>query len=111
LNRIKESETAAVPIVRNLNLRQFAQVVDQIDEAKRLIYGGSLSQLRMALLLLDNAVELIAHRAIETELAWNRYRRETEKTLARWAERGEQEYLRSLRERLIDRATEKKLRK
>src|ERR1035437_10231572 len=49
-------------------MRQFVQIVDEIDESKRLILGGSLSQLRMALLLLDNAVELIAERAIQSEL-------------------------------------------
>lgn len=48
-------------------MQQFAQIVDQIEESKRLIFGGTLSQSRMALLLLDNAVELIAYRAIRNE--------------------------------------------
>jgi hypothetical protein len=52
-------------------MREFAQVVDQLDESKKLINRGSLSDLRMALLLLDNAVELLAERKIRSKLDSN----------------------------------------
>jgi hypothetical protein len=43
-------------------------VVDQIEEAKRLIGLGGLSNLRMALLLLDNASEVLMYRVIRNKL-------------------------------------------
>src|SRR5262245_28919843 len=40
-------------------------VVEQIEESKALILRGSSAHLRMALILLDNAAELLMHRAVE----------------------------------------------
>jgi hypothetical protein len=48
-----------------------AQVVDQIEESKRLIQIGKLSDLRMALILLDNVAEVLMHRRAESEIAWS----------------------------------------
>jgi hypothetical protein len=46
--------------------------VEQIAESKTLIIRGSLPSLRMALLLLDNAAEVLMHRAIEQFIAEGR---------------------------------------
>lgn len=47
-------------------------IVEQLEECKRLILEGGLSPLRMALLLLDNAVEIMMYRQIKNELAVSR---------------------------------------
>jgi hypothetical protein len=94
-------------------VRQFGQIVDQIDEARSLIRRGSLSQLQMALLLLDNAVELMAARSIAADLAEGRHFRKEAERLRKTSERHPQfrddEYLKFVEERAIDRATERKL--
>jgi hypothetical protein len=46
-------------------MRRIVQTVEQIEESKSLISRGSLPALRMALLLLDNAAEVLMHRAVE----------------------------------------------
>jgi len=48
-------------------VEQVRLIYEQIEEAKRYLLGGSLLQLRLALILLDNAAELMMHR----ELRWN----------------------------------------
>ena len=40
-------------------------MVEPMQECKRLILAGSVSDLRMALLLLDNGAEVLMHRAVE----------------------------------------------
>jgi hypothetical protein len=45
------------------------QVYEQVEEAKNYLLGGSLLQLRLALILLDNAAELIMHRELEYQFA------------------------------------------
>jgi hypothetical protein len=44
------------------------RTVVQLEEAKRLIEQGDVAHLRLALILLDNAVEVMMHRVIEHEL-------------------------------------------
>ena len=44
-------------------------VLFQIDEAKRYLVSGSLPSLRVALMLLDNAAEVLLDRWIEQDLA------------------------------------------
>ena len=44
------------------------RTVVQLEEAKRLIEQGDVAHLRLALILLDNAVEVMMHRVIEDEL-------------------------------------------
>jgi hypothetical protein len=87
--------------------------VDQIDEVRSLILRGSLSQLQMALLLLDNAVELIATRSIGADIAEGRhFRKEVErvrKNAAMPPYFRDDEYLKFVEERAIDRTTERKL--
>jgi len=94
-------------------MRQFAQIVDQIDEARSLILRGSLSQLQMALLLLDNAVELIAARSIEHDIAAGRHFRKEAERVRKSATMPpyfrDDEYLKFVQEREIDRTTERKL--
>jgi hypothetical protein len=46
-------------------------IVDQLEESKRLIQLGSLSQIRIALILLDNASEVLMYRAIQMELEYH----------------------------------------
>jgi len=94
-------------------LRQFAQVVDEIDEARSLILRGSLPQLQIALLLLDNAVELVAARSIAADIAEGRHFRKEAERVRKTSElhpqfRGD-EYLKFLEERAIDRTAERKL--
>jgi hypothetical protein len=49
-------------------MERLVLIVDQLEEAKRLIQAGSLSQLRIALILLDNASEVLMYRAVKNEL-------------------------------------------
>lgn len=50
-------------------MQKLTYVLFQIDEARRYIEGGRLEQLRLALLLLDNAVEIQLDRRVCQELA------------------------------------------
>ncbi len=45
-------------------------IYEQIEEAKRQLTAGSLLRLRLALILLDNAAELMMYRELEHEFAW-----------------------------------------
>jgi hypothetical protein len=49
-------------------MERLVYVLYQIDEAKRYIQGGRLEQLRLALLLLDNAAEIQLERRVRDEL-------------------------------------------
>jgi hypothetical protein len=49
-------------------MRRLAQTVVQLEEAKRFILAGDVPRLRLALILLDNAVEVIMHRTVREEL-------------------------------------------
>jgi hypothetical protein len=53
-------------------------IYEQIEEAKRQIQAGSLLRLRLALILLDNAAELMMYRELENEFAW------CDQTMPRW---------------------------
>jgi hypothetical protein len=46
---------------------------EQIEEAKRLMVNGTLTNLRLALILLDNAAELIMHRELSYRFAQDDY--------------------------------------
>lgn len=50
-------------------MERLVLIVDQLEEVKRLIVKGDLAALRMALLLLDNASEVLMFRAIHEALA------------------------------------------
>jgi hypothetical protein len=47
------------------------RTVVQIEEAKKLIEQGDIEHLRLALILLDNAVEVMMHRVIEGEMMYS----------------------------------------
>ncbi len=47
------------------------RTVVQLEEAKKLIEQGDVAHLRLALILLDNAVEVMMHRVIEHELEYS----------------------------------------
>lgn len=49
-------------------MRRIHYVVVQLEEAKRLLQSRDVAYLRMALILLDNAAEMILHRAASGEL-------------------------------------------
>ncbi len=44
---------------------------EQIEEAKRLMLRGTLLQIRLALILLDNAAELVMYRELANQFAWD----------------------------------------
>ena len=46
-------------------------IFEQIDEAKRLLADGSVLNLRLAVILLDNAAELIMNRELQNRFAWD----------------------------------------
>ena len=45
------------------------RTVVQLEEAERFILDGDVARLRLALILLDNAVEVIMSRVIDDELS------------------------------------------
>jgi hypothetical protein len=53
-------------------MRRLAQTAVQLEEAKRFVLAGDVPHLRLALILLDNAVEVVMQRAVGDELehAW-----------------------------------------
>lgn len=55
-------------------MERLVPIVVQIEEAKAFIRLGDLSHLRLALLLLDNASEILMYRAVTEELTWHDYR-------------------------------------
>jgi hypothetical protein len=54
-------------------MQRLELVIVQFEEVKRLIAVGRVPQLRLALILLDSAIELIMHRMIEAELRHERF--------------------------------------
>ena len=54
-------------------MKRLELIIVQFEEVKRLIGIGRVPQLRLALILLDSAVELIMHRMAEAELEFERY--------------------------------------
>jgi hypothetical protein len=51
-------------------MKQMTFILLQLDEACRYIKDGRLAQLRVALLLLDNAAEILLERSVGNELNW-----------------------------------------
>ena len=49
-------------------MQRLAQTAVQLEEAKRFVLAGDVPHLRLALILLDNAVEVMMHRAVQEEL-------------------------------------------
>jgi hypothetical protein len=50
-------------------MQRLTYVLYQMDEARRFLDGGRLEQVRLALLLLDNAAELQIERRVRDELS------------------------------------------
>ena len=48
------------------------RTVVQLEEARRLLEQGDVAHLRLALILLDNAVEVMMHRVIEHEMEYSK---------------------------------------
>ena len=46
-------------------------IYEQIEQAKKYLMNGSLLQLRLALILLDNAAELLMHRELQLRFSWD----------------------------------------
>jgi hypothetical protein len=59
-----------------LDLEQLELVVVQLDECRRLLDKGGTAYLRLALILIDNAVEVIMFRRFQNALAFNHVRGE-----------------------------------
>ena len=55
-------------------MERLVPIVDQLEEAKTFILRADLSHLRLALLLLDNASEVLMYRAVNEELTWHDYK-------------------------------------
>ena len=55
-------------LVRSTTVDRLYRTVVQIEEAKKLIEQGDVAHLRLALILLDNAVEVMMHRVIEGKM-------------------------------------------
>ncbi len=53
-------------------MERLYRTVVQIKEAKRLVRQGDVAHLRLALILLDNAVEVMMHRVIEGKFSMQR---------------------------------------
>lgn len=49
-------------------MERWRRPVVQLEEAKRLILDGEVARLRLAVILLDNAVEVILHRRVNDTL-------------------------------------------
>jgi hypothetical protein len=54
-------------------MERLERVVIQLEECKRFILGAKVSYLRLALLLLDNAAEILMHRRVADELAHDEF--------------------------------------
>jgi len=52
-------------------MRKITWLIDQMDLCRELIQRGSISNLRSAVLLLDNAAEILMHRMTQDELRFN----------------------------------------
>jgi len=64
-------------------------IYEQIEEAKKLLLGGSVLHLRLSLILLDNAVELMMHRELEYEFGWyDHWRPKSQPALDVWLKAG-----------------------
>jgi len=50
-------------------MERLRRTVVQLEEAKRFILDGEVARLRLALILLDNAVEVVLHRTVSEDLA------------------------------------------
>jgi hypothetical protein len=50
-------------------MERLRRTVVQLEEAKRLILDGEVARLGLALILLDNAVEVILHRRVSEDLS------------------------------------------
>ncbi|GIJ62666.1 hypothetical protein [Virgisporangium aurantiacum] len=68
---------------RLATMQRLELVIVQFEEVKRLIVIGRIPQLRLALILLDSAVELIMHRMVEAELRHERFHFDQLKQLRR----------------------------
>ncbi|MFD5702554.1 hypothetical protein [Streptomyces lasiicapitis] len=55
-------------------MKQLELVIVQFEEVKKLIHVGRVPQLRLALILLDSAAELIMHRKVQGELHSEQWR-------------------------------------
>jgi len=70
-----------------LTVVQLELTVVQLEEAKRFIQTDTVPHLRLALLLLDNAAEVLMHRAVQEELAYSDWHREWHAQMAAFLRR------------------------
>mgnify|MGYP006928160619 CR=1 FL=1 len=56
-------------------MRKISLIIDQIAHCKELIKKDEISYLRMALILLDNAAEVLMQRKVEEEFSWEDFRK------------------------------------
>src|ERR1700719_2116764 len=52
-------------------MERLYRTVVQLEEAKKLVQQGDVAHLRLALILLDNAVEVMMHRVIEGKMMYS----------------------------------------
>lgn len=64
-------------------------IYEQVEEAKRFLLSGSLLHLRLALILLDNAAELMMYRELQYKFAWyDQWRPVCKSALDEWLRAG-----------------------
>jgi hypothetical protein len=54
-------------------MRQFAVIIEQLNQSKNLIIANDTASLRMALILLDNAAEILMYRKVLSEFYYNEF--------------------------------------
>ena len=61
-------------------MERLYRTVVQLEEAKKLVEQGDVANLRLALILLDNAVDVMMHRVIEGKMMYSECTPECSKT-------------------------------
>ena len=93
-------------------MERLHRTVVQLEEAKRFILEGDVAHLRLALILLDNAIEVMMHRVIENELqraSW--YGRMLENFLPGPLDAEEEELRREIASHVVPASRQKQIRR
>lgn len=94
------------------NVERLRLIFDQLEESKRLIHDGGVPQLRMALLLLDNAAEILMYRTAENEfLVSGWYERMWQRLTELPVPPPDEDWVKDIRARIIPDSLKRKIRK
>src|ERR1035438_3167928 len=93
-------------------MERLHRTVVQLEEAKRFILEGDVAHLRLGLILLDNAIEVMMHRVIENELQRaSRYGRMLENFLLGPLDAEEEELRREIAWHVVPASRQKQIRR